>query len=275
MKKSLTTTIIENSKSLDSRSIGPRHVAIIMDGNGRWAQGRFRPRVWGHVRGAKIVSDIVEEADNCGVKVLTLYAFSTENWLRPIEEVKTLFKILKKFIIRERARILANNIKFHMIGDRTTIPTDILEKITDLENVSQQNTGLVLTFAFNYGGRAEIISAFNDWLSSSKENNRTMNTCSFEKFLDSDKLGDVDLLIRTGGELRISNFLLWKIAYAELFFTKTAWPDFTREEFRNILLEIKNRQRRFGKVEASINDSILENTVTKLEDGPLFEQSLG
>ncbi len=223
-----------------------KHVAIIMDGNGRWAKKRFRPRIWGHVRGSNVVSDIVEAADDLGLKALTLYAFSTENWSRPLEEVSSLFKLLKKFLQKEKARILANNIKFKVIGEIQNLPAETVSLIREVEEQSSQATGLQLTFAFNYGGRAEIIRAVNAFQIANPK--KLMTEADLASLMYRPETGDVDLMIRTGGEQRISNFLLWQMAYAELFFTQTKWPDFTPNEFKQIIDHVSCRERRFGNV---------------------------
>lgn len=221
-----------------------KHVAIIMDGNGRWAQMRSHPRVWGHVRGSGVVADIVEAADNCGISALTMYAFSTENWSRPQTEVRVLFNLLYKFLRRERERILKNNIRFKIMGDIANLPAQTKNLISQLEAESQFNTGLKLTFAFGYGGRAEITQALNRFM---KENpGKEITEEELAKKLLIPDLGDVDLLIRTGGDHRVSNFLLWQIAYAELYFTETKWPDFSTLEFQEILEAVSKRERRFG-----------------------------
>lgn len=221
-----------------------KHVAIIMDGNGRWAQNRAHRRVWGHVRGSSIVSDIVERSDDLGVKALTLYAFSTENWSRPPAEVKTLFSLLRKFLLKERARILKNQIRFRVIGDISKLPEATKKLILDLENETQDFKGLKLSFAFGYGGRSEIVSAVNKLAESGQE----ITEENISKNMYAPETEDVDLLIRTGGDQRISNFLLWQCAYAELFFTETKWPDFSTKEFEAILRSVECRERRFGAV---------------------------
>jgi undecaprenyl diphosphate synthase len=221
-----------------------KHVAIIMDGNGRWAKMRSHPRVWGHVRGSGVVADIVEEASDSGVSALTMYAFSTENWSRPQTEVRVLFNLLHKFLKRERDRILKNNIRFKIMGDITNLPAQTKNLISQLEAESTFNTGLKLTFAFGYGGRAEITSALNRFI---KDNpGKEITEEELAKNLMIPDLGDVDLLIRTGGDHRVSNFLLWQIAYAEFYFTETKWPDFSVLEFREILENVSKRERRFG-----------------------------
>lgn len=217
-----------------------------MDGNGRWAEGRSRKRVWGHIRGSSIVSDIVEEADELAIEALTLYAFSTENWSRPLQEINTLFSLLKKFLIKEKKRIIDNQIRFKIMGNLDGLPEETKSIINDLEYETKDFKGLKLTFAFGYGGRAEIIDTVNKLKNSIQD--REITEEDFDKNLYQSDLGDVDLLIRTGGDQRISNFLLWQIAYAELFFTKTPWPNFTRKEFREIIKDATTRERRFGFV---------------------------
>lgn len=237
-----------------------KHVAIIMDGNGRWANKRFRPRIWGHVRGSSVVSDIVKAADDIGLKALTMYAFSTENWSRPIEEVSSLFRLLKKFLIKEKQRILSNNIKFKVIGEIQNLPFETVSLIKEMENLTKDATGLHLTFAFNYGGRAEILRAINTF--QLNQPNRLMNENDLNELMYRPETGDVDLMIRTGGEQRISNFLLWQMAYAELYFTPTKWPEFTPSEFKKIIEHVSCRERRFGNVCAQV---ALECSVEKAE----------
>ena len=221
-----------------------KHVAIIMDGNGRWATQRFRPRVWGHVRGSAVVSDIVQAADDLGVAALTLYAFSTENWRRPNEEVSVLFRLLHKFLLKERARLIANQVSFKVIGDTTRLSPATKKLIADLENETANFNGLKLTFCFSYGSRMELVRAVNRFM---EENpGKELKEEDLDHFLMRPETGDVDLLIRTGGEQRVSNFLLWQIAYAELCFTPTKWPDFTVSEFQRILQSVGQRERRFG-----------------------------
>jgi undecaprenyl diphosphate synthase len=237
-----------------------KHVAIIMDGNGRWANKRFRPRIWGHVRGSGVVSDIVSAADDMGLKALTLYAFSTENWSRPLEEVSTLFKLLKKFLIKEKNRILINNIKFKVIGEIQNLPPETVALIKEMESLTVNATGLNLTFAFNYGGRAEILRAVNTFHVSHPD--RLMTEADLNDLMYRPETGDVDLMIRTGGEQRISNFLLWQMAYAELYFTPTKWPEFTESEFKKIIEHVSCRERRFGNV---CGQTALELSIEKAE----------
>lgn len=232
-----------------------KHVAIIMDGNGRWAKQRHRPRLWGHVRGSSLVSKIVEAADDLGIKALTLYAFSTENWKRPEDEINGLFKLLKKFLLKERARLIKNQIQFKVIGDYSKLPVDTINLIKDLEQTTSSFDGLKLSFAFNYGSRKEIIDAVNRCIDNNP--NQHLTEEMLNNALYRPEIGDVDLLIRTGGEQRISNYLLWQMAYAELYFTDTKWPDFNIEEFKNIITLVQNRERRFGATSEQIAQSQL------------------
>lgn len=234
-----------------------KHVAIIMDGNGRWAEARSHARVWGHIRGSRIVSEIVEEADDLGVESLTLYAFSTENWSRPLLEVKTLFLLLKKFIKKEKKRIISNNIRFKVMGDISPLPDETKSLIYELETLTKNAKGLKLNFAFGYGGRDEIIKSVNCFIK--KNPGKELTKEDLAENLLIPEIKDVDLLIRTGGDMRVSNFLLWQIAYAELYFTKTKWPEFKRSEFRQIILETNDRERRFGSIDKS--DSLNENEI--------------
>lgn len=225
----------------------PEHVAIIMDGNGRWAQSRYRPRVWGHIRGARTVSQIVEAAKKNGVKSLTLYAFSTENWSRPVEEIQALFKLLKKYLLSEGDKLIQNNVRFKVIGSVEKLDLQTKNLIHDLESRSAKNDGLTLAFAFNYGGRQEIIDAVNRFIALNPGKPITELDIKENSYLP--EINNVDLLIRTAGDSRISNFLLWQVCYAELYFTETKWPDFTADEFQSILDKFSKTERRFGSLE--------------------------
>lgn len=240
-----------------------KHVAIIMDGNGRWANKRLRPRIWGHVRGSTVVSNIVQAADDIGLKALTLYAFSTENWSRPLEEVSTLFKLLKKFLLKEKQRILANNVNFKVIGEIENLPAETISLIKEIEDLTKDSTGLKLTFAFSYGGRAEILRAVNKFQADNP--GKTVTESDLNSLMYRPETGDVDLMIRTGGEQRISNFLLWQMAYAELYFTPTKWPDFTASEFKKIVDHVSCRERRFGNVcgQSGLKDSLEQAEANK------------
>lgn len=236
------------------------HIAIIMDGNGRWANEKNRPRVWGHIRGANRVSSIVEAASKLSLKSLTLYTFSTENWSRPRDEVTTLFKILRKFLKNEKENLIKNNIKLSVIGNYRILDTSVVKLIDEIIDVTSSNTGLQLSLAINYGGRTEIIDAVNDFLKTEHKNDITEEDIS--KHLYNPSVSEVDLVIRTAGDKRISNFLLWEISYAELYFTDVKWPDFTKEQFIEIINQASKRERRFGsavekkKTQSTISESL-------------------
>lgn len=232
------------------------HVAIIMDGNGRWARSRAKSRSWGHIRGVTTITDIIQAASDCKIKALTLYAFSTENWSRPVGEIKILFRLVEKYIRRERKRIISNNIKFSVIGDFSALPIKTIDMIEGLQKDTAQHTGLKLNVAFSYGGRKEIVEAVNSHIASSP--GVSLGEKEIERGLSTYESGDVDILIRTGGNHRISNFLLWQNAYAEIFFTETLWPDFWVEEFMEIINTFRQSRRRFGSLDgvaSSLGDS--------------------
>lgn len=230
------------------KNLSSQHVAIIMDGNGRWANERLHQRVWGHVRGAKVVVKIVEEARDLGLFALTLYSFSSENWSRPAGEIKLLFKLFKKFLTDEKASIIENNIRFKVMGDYSKLPKVTTDLINLVEELTKDNTGLKLTIAFGHGGQDDIIHAANQFIKNNPGKEITKE--SLESNLMCPELGDVDLLIRTGGDYRISNFMIWQLAYSELFFTETKWPNFTCKEFRDICYNVGGRERRFGTLRA-------------------------
>lgn len=247
------------------------HIAIIMDGNGRWAQKRKRPRVWGHIRGANMVSDIVTAASKSKeIKALTLYGFSTENWARPLPEIKSLFKLLKKFLLKEREKMIRNNIQFEIIGDISKLDDETKDIIHEIEDVTKNNTGLKLSLAFSYGGRQEILDSVNRFIIENP--GKPITADQLEAHLYRPEIKDVDLLIRTAGDKRISNFLLWQLSYAELYFSETLWPEFTVDEFEEIIANVSKRERRFGSVgvkEASLDNSfnIAKENITRISDG--------
>lgn len=238
-----------------------KNVAIIMDGNGRWAKSKGRPRVWGHIRGTKVVREIVTEASKLNLNSLTLYAFSTENWSRPTNEVSTLFKILKKFLRRERDLILKNKIRFRVIGNYKVLDSEIVSLIEDLQEETKEAEGLNLNLAINYGGRSEIIDAVNSFMKSNEA--REMTEEDLSAHLYNPELRDIDVLIRTAGDVRISNFLLWQISYAELYFSPYKWPDFSAEEFRKIVEDAGSRERRFGRITPQIENPLLTGKANK------------
>ena len=219
-----------------------QHIAIIMDGNGRWAKNRGKIRTFGHKTGARKVIEITKEASNLGLKYLTLYAFSTENWKREKSEVDFLMKLLSQFLKNELKTLMENSVKFRVIGDISKFSKSLQNVITKTIEKTKDNDGLTQILAINYGSKDEIIRGIK------KIQFDNINENSLSKALDTRDFPDVDMLIRTGGEKRLSNFLLWQSAYAELFFTDTLWPDFSREEFRNTIEEYKQRERRYGGI---------------------------
>ncbi|NPB07062.1 MAG: di-trans,poly-cis-decaprenylcistransferase [Aquificae bacterium] len=223
----------------------PRHVAIIMDGNGRWALKRGLPRVAGHYRGAQTAEKVVELASRWGIEYLTLYAFSTENWRRPKEEVEALFSLLEEYLKSKRRKLEELNVRVRFIGRRDRLPKSLVELMKQIEQESKDRTGLKLYLAVDYGARDEILRAVRKLLESPPE---LLTEESFRSYLDLNDAPDPDLLIRTGGEQRLSNFLLWYLAYTELYFTETLWPDFNEEEFKRALEEFASRERRFGGI---------------------------
>jgi undecaprenyl diphosphate synthase len=221
-----------------------KHLAIIMDGNGRWAKQQSLNRTAGHQRGADVVRDITTYCNNIGIEYLTLYAFSTENWKRPKLEVEFLMKLLDKYLKKELHIYLRDNVKFKAIGNISMFSKALQKRIKDTEDATKECTGLTQILALNYGSRDEIVRAVNKAIA----NNEKINEESISKNLDTALAPDVDLLIRTSGELRISNYLLWQIAYSELFFTETLWPDFTTQELEGIIEDYRTRDRRFGGI---------------------------
>lgn len=229
----------------------PNHVAIILDGNGRWAKKRLMPRQYGHAKGAQAVEQICEDAWNIGIKYLTVYAFSTENWNRPDSEVKILMEIFSKYMVDKLQKVGQKNMKIRFIGERSKLDSAMIEKINNLEESTNNNTGLQFTVALNYGSRDEMIRAMKKMTQDVKENRLEIDEITEEvyaKYLDTAQLPDPDLLIRTSGEQRLSNYLLWQLAYTEFYFTDVMWPDFDKNELEKAIEWYNNRDRRFGKV---------------------------
>ena len=227
------------------------HIAIIMDGNGRWATKRGLPRSMGHKKGAEVVKEIVRAAADEGVKFLTLYAFSTENWQRSKDEVDTLMGLLRQYLKSDLQELQENNVCIKFIGESEMLDVDIVSSMRKLEIDTAQNDGLTLCIALSYGSRQEIISAVKKTASLVKKGDISVDDIDIKMFSDmlyTKSIPDPDLLIRTSGEQRISNYLLWQIAYAELYFTKTLWPDFNKDELIAIINDYKTRERRYGKV---------------------------
>ncbi|EFR42758.1 MAG: isoprenyl transferase [Dialister micraerophilus] len=231
------------------KKIMPQHVAIILDGNGRWGKKHGRERTYGHKFGAANVKKIVRFAASLGIKKLTLYAFSTENWKRPKLEVKFLMTLFKEYLIEQLRELTEDNVQVHVVGDVSKLSKSLQEEIKSCENDTKNNDGLILNIAINYGGRQELVHAFRKIASDVKAgilNPSEIDEENIKDALYASDADDVDLLIRTGGEQRISNFLLWQISYSELYFTSVLWPDFDERELENAIKWFVNRNRRFG-----------------------------
>lgn len=229
----------------------PEHVAVIMDGNGRWAKKRLMPRTYGHSVGAKAIEAACENCDELGIKYLTVYAFSTENWKRSVEEVSTIMNIFRKYLVDSIERSNRNNMRVRIIGKREGLPEDIVKKIEDLEKATAGNTGLQFTVAINYGGRDELVRAAKNIAKDYKDGIITEADITedlMSRYLDTREITDPDLLIRTSGELRTSNFLPWQIAYSEFYFTDCMWPDFDMNELVKAVRYYTGRDRRYGGV---------------------------
>lgn len=236
----------------------PEHVAIILDGNGRWAKAKGMPRSYGHAAGAKNVEPILRAANAIGIRYVTMYAFSTENWSRPSDEVKALMKLLDQYLSNCLKLAADNNMRVRVIGDISVFEPKFQEKIRVLEDASKDYTGLTFLIALNYGGRDEMIRAMRKMTSdlvkdheaafSDEELQREITEERFSSYLDTADVPDPDLLIRTSGEMRLSNYLLWQMAYTEFYFTPVPWPDFHEEDLRKAVYEYQNRDRRYGKI---------------------------
>jgi undecaprenyl diphosphate synthase len=229
----------------------PNHVAIILDGNGRWAKKKRMPRNYGHTQGSKVVEKICEDAYKMGIQYLTVYAFSTENWRRPKEEVDALLKLLQNYLETSVKTSTKNNMRVRVIGDRSKLSEDIMKSINTLEEASKDNTGLKFQVAINYGSRDEMIRAIKALSIDVKANNTEIDHIDetvFEQYLDTKGIPDPDLLIRTSGEQRLSNFLLWQSAYTEFYFTDVLWPDFNKKELMKAVEHYSSRTRKFGAI---------------------------
>jgi undecaprenyl diphosphate synthase len=234
----------------------PRHIAIIMDGNGRWAKKKNLNRISGHIKGVDAVREVVTFCRELGIKVLTLYAFSKENWQRPKDEVGALMGLLKEYLLKEREEMLKNNIRLSAIGRLEDLPADVLTTLRETIKETEKCDGMILNLALSYGGRSEILHAVREIVSDLKKGKireDEIDMSSFSKYLWTRELPDPDLLIRTSGEFRISNFLLYQIAYTELYLTETLWPDFNREELLKAIADYQLRERRFGLTSEQIN----------------------
>lgn len=223
----------------------PKHVAIILDGNGRWAKKKSKPRSFGHKKGAENLEKLIEKIINTKIKYLTLYAFSDKNWGRPKNEVSYLMTLFKGFLDRFLDKYKDENVKIKFIGCRDKLDENLKNKMIEIEESTKNKKGLVVSLAINYGGRDEIVRAVNKIL---KEDIKNVSEKDFVKFLDTKSIPDPDIIVRTSGELRISGFLLWQLAYSELFFVNKMWPDFKFEDLKQVIYEYMNRERRMGKI---------------------------
>jgi len=247
------TTLTDLEEQLKERPL-PRHVGIVMDGNGRWAEGRGLPRIAGHREGSNSVREITRCARRVGLQALTLYAFSSQNWSRPAEEVAALMDLLREYLEKERAEILDNAIRLNAIGDLDRLPRSVRSPLEALRADSAGNRGMVLTLALSYGGREELLRAAGRWgqVVAEGRGRGAPRESEMEALLYTSDLPPLDLVIRTSGEHRLSNFLLWQVAYAELVFTEVLWPDFRPDAFAGCILEYQQRERRFGMTSAQV-----------------------
>ncbi len=236
-----------STRTIPDTGVVPRHIAIIMDGNGRWAKQRFMPRVMGHQRGVESVREMVRTCSDLGVEYLTLFAFSSENWRRPAEEVSFLMKLFLMVLEKEVSRMHQRNIRLRIIGDRSRFDEELNRHIVEAERLTANNTGLTLTVAANYGGRWDIMQAMHALSQAHPERATAFEEEELAPYLSMHYAPEPDLFIRTGGEQRISNFLLWQLAYTELYFTDVLWPAFGRPELEEAIGSYRKRERRFGR----------------------------
>jgi undecaprenyl diphosphate synthase len=240
----------EEEKLLDSLDFAkmPRHIAVIMDGNGRWAKLRNLPREEGHKAGAKSVQEVVETCARLGIKYLTLYAFSKENWKRPKTEISMLWKLLESYLREEHKVLIKNQLRLKVIGQKDDLPATVRRELRRVENLTTDFKRMTIVLALNYGGRAEIIDAVKKLCKDNSSNLESIDEKKFAKYLFTCDIPDPDLLIRTSGEMRISNFLLWQIAYSEIWITQELWPDFRKKNLLQALVDFQKRERRFGDI---------------------------
>jgi len=228
----------------------PHHVAVIMDGNGRWAKKRNLPRIEGHRAGIESVREIVETCARLGIKVLTLYAFSKENWKRPKKEVAFLWRLLEEYLKKEDKVLVKNKFRLLVIGERDKIPLSVQKQLERVEKLTENYDTLTVVLALNYGGRSEIVEGIKKLLKENEVDVDALNEEKFSSYLYTARLPDPDLVIRTSGELRVSNFLLWQIAYSEIWITQEFWPDFRRKHMLQALIDYQKRERRFGDIQS-------------------------
>jgi undecaprenyl diphosphate synthase len=226
----------------------PRHIAVIMDGNGRWAKQRNLPREEGHRAGAKAVQEVVEICARMGIEFLTLYAFSKENWKRPKAEIAMLWKLLENYLKKENKILIKNQLCLKIIGQRDALPATVRRELRRVENLTKDFKRMTIVLALNYGGRAEIVEAVKNIYKDNSSDVESLDEKKFAKYLFTSDIPDPDLLIRTSGEMRISNFLLWQIAYSEIWITREYWPDFRKKHLLQALVDFQKRERRFGDI---------------------------
>ena len=228
----------------------PRHIAIIMDGNGRWAKKRNLPRVEGHRAGSESVREVVETCARIGIKYLTLYAFSKENWKRPRSEISTLWRLLEDYLKKDYKVLEENQLRLKVIGQREALPATVRRELARVENLTKDYDRMTIVLALNYGGRAEIVEAVKKIVHDNNTEINTLDEDQFSRYLFTAEIPDPDLLIRTSGEMRVSNFLLWQIAYSEIWITPEYWPDFRKKHLLQALVDYQRRERRFGDIRA-------------------------
>ncbi len=241
-----------SSKTVPTIGRLPNHIAIIMDGNGRWARKRFLPRIAGHKRGVGVVRDVVKQCAQLDIKYLTLFAFSSENWRRPEKEVSFLMGLFMETLQREVSKLNENNIRLVIIGDRSRFSSELAQQIESSEKLTENNTGLTLTIAANYGGRWDILQATNQMIQALPDKEGGFEEEDLTPFLSMHYAPEPDCFIRTGGEKRISNFLLWQLAYTEFYFTDDLWPDFDQACFDKAIISYQQRERRFGRTSEQV-----------------------
>jgi undecaprenyl diphosphate synthase len=241
-----------STRTIPEVSTVPRHIAVIMDGNGRWAKQRFMPRVMGHQRGVESLRDIVKACRDMGVAYLTVFAFSSENWRRPADEVSFLMSLFVKVLEREARRMHKENIRLKIIGDRSRFDDNLKRCMAEAEQLTAENTGLIFTVAANYGGRWDVMHAVQAMLQDHPGLAQTFTEEDLQPYLSMSDAPEPDLFIRTGGEQRISNFMLWQLAYTELYFTDTLWPAFNKAELEKAIASYQNRERRFGRTSEQV-----------------------
>jgi undecaprenyl diphosphate synthase len=252
----MANLIPSSTRTIPDTARIPRHIAIIMDGNGRWAKQRFMPRVAGHQRGVETLREVVKACRDLGVEYLTVFAFSSENWRRPAEEVSFLMSLFLKMLEREVAKLHQNDIRLKIIGDRSRFDSKLKQTMQEAEQLTKNNSALTLTIAANYGGRWDVMHAVQTMLKEHPHIAQTFTEEDLQPYLSMSDTPEPDLFIRTGGEQRISNFMLWQLAYTELYFTDTLWPAFDRTELDKAIVSYQQRERRFGRTSEQVQGQL-------------------